>query len=192
MKSKGIHFGAYGPFIIGRQDEPVTSEDLKNFWEAADHKHPGIARAKGVYIAAIWRGKNKRLYPVYIGKTDTRFKGRLTEKHHLFELAKVYEPRRLRVFFLARMESEGGSFKLATRRKGGDGRGELVQSVSIQRLEFELIGKCVRAGFPLFNTQYKAFHTAFNVAGFVGKTRAGDRAAADEIRNLLKPKRKST
>ena len=62
---------------------------------------------------------------------------------------------------------------------------KLVKLKSIDRLEFLLIGECVRAGYDLLNIQEKRFHEGFHVAGILGHTTAGDPRAAAEVQKLF-------
>jgi len=186
MASGEIHFGAYGPFILGSQGKKVDADDLEKFWRdlARVKGTDGLRNAIGVYIAAIPIGASKQLRPVYIGKTDSGFKKRLSSRHSLFTLAnETYTPRRLRIFFLARMKAEHGPFLRANKRPSGHKR---VGLKSIKELEFLLIGKCVGARFELLNTQEKNFHEGLKVAGVFGKTSAGDEDAAATVSQMFR------
>ncbi len=188
-----IHFKAFGPFEIGRTKGSLDPGALAGVWHRANAEKKGLSKGVGVYVIAAKDGKN--LMPWYVGKSDTGFKNRLSEKHHAFSvIADSNANGNLYLFLFAKVTTKRGALNKPLRKKfiavddetdnfdEADGlRSKRKTRRSIGKLEFLLIGRCLERNKELVNDKDKSFHAGLVVSGYLND---GDAEPSDTVQSL--------
>jgi hypothetical protein len=187
------HFKPFGPFEISRTDETLAPDALADMWQHANAQRKGLSKGIGVYIIAA--GDGKTLTPWYVGKSDTGFKSRLSEKHHAFNVIAESKARgNLYLFLLAKVSTKRGTLSKPLKKKLIDADDDVYKSDeadglrsrrrsrrSIGKLEFLLIGRCLERNPELVNDKDKSFHAGLVVSGYLNDRNA---EPSDTVRSL--------
>jgi hypothetical protein len=175
-----MNFLTFGPFEL----EESTPDAIDALFENIEAAKNGLQDAIGVYIFAIRSGK-KGLIPLYVGKTDRGFGGRI-RKHlddHRFD-GHISKTDRLNIFLIARATSpkklKKVTLKMRESKKG---------MKSINELEFALIGSCIELNPNLINKREGAFHMNLHVPGYWNSPAEERDASAKKLAAMLKTKK---
>jgi hypothetical protein len=174
-----MDFLTFGPFEL-EENAPDAIDKLFNDIEEAK---AGLQYAIGVYIFAVRSGKG--LVPLYVGKTDRGFGGRI-RKHldlHRFD-EHISTKQMLNIFLIARATSSK-KLKKVTQKMRESKKG----MKSINELEFALIGSCIELNGDLINKSESKFHRALHVPGYWNSPTEERDGAAKKLAAMLKPKR---
>jgi len=188
-----IHFKTFGPFEISRTKGSLDRGTLSDVWRRANAEKKGLSKGVGVYVIAAKDGQI--LMPWYVGKSDTGFKNRLSEKHHAFSVIKESRVKgNLYLFLFAKVTSKRGALNKPLKKKfivvdedidnfdDADGlRARRKLRPSIRKLEFLLIGRCLERNRELVNDKDKSFHTGLIVSGYLNDE---DTEPSDTIQSL--------
>lgn len=190
-----VHFNTFGPFELKRKAGVVDHPSVVDLWHQLNDEKKGLYKGVGVYVIAT---KNSTgLIPWYVGKSDTGFKHRLSEKHHAFELIKAQAPKgNLYIFLFAKVTAKRASLNKPPKKRMvvvddesdkfddvDELRGRRKPRKSIGKLEFLLIGSCLVRNPNLVNAKEKSFHSGLVVPGFLNYERT---EVSEPVSNLRK------
>ena len=172
---KRLHYSTFGPFHLDRDEDDVSSDMLRHFWDQLEGTHPKLQDAVGIYIFSV--RKNGKGNPWYVGQTSKlSFQKRLTQH-------------RLRFHDVLRKAGRDGEleiFLLAAKVPGSD-RYRKPTTTSIQQnlwLESQMIGAALRVNKALVNANGKISHQ-MEVPGFLNTSRESESSSAGALRSLF-------
>lgn len=172
-----MNFLTFGPFEL-KEISPHAIDKLFDEIKATQERLP---EAIGVYIFAKRSGRDK-LIPLYVGKTDRGFGGRI--RNHLdaaiFD-GSLSQGDRLNIFLIARATSPK-KLKRVTPKMRASKKG----MKSINELEFALIGSCIELNPKLINKSESRFHRTLHVPGYLNSPAHERDASAKKLAAMLK------
>ena len=176
-----MNFSTFGPFPFGE----FSKDGLKKFWLQVNQElerlgySTGIEKAIGVYIVTSIR-KNGALLPCYVGKTDNSFGIRFSQHRKRFASLFPESSGKVGVFLIARVTGTGKYKKVTDKMRESKGL------KSIDRLEFALIGECLKRNQNLINLRERTFHKSLHVPGFANSARKKWDDAARQLAGMLR------
>lgn len=172
-----------GPFKLGRTKGFMNADAFEAIW----CEEPDLKKAKGVYIIATKVGT--RLVPWYVGKSDLGFGSRFRQ-HPIFQVIGRESPNGdLYLFMLVRVTPKGKSMR-AAKTQADPGRLKIRKLKSIDRLEYALIGTCLKLNANLLNEKLKRFHEGLVVPGYLPNPNQDQEDSAQQLAKMLFPEAK--